>query len=235
MYKVYCDFDETITMRDVGRQIIGRFGASLSEEIWKDFDAGIRSAAECLRIECSSVQGANREAIDAIIQAQALRPGFAEFAVFCQERNIELYIVSDGFSIYIRPLLEQNGLSHIPIWTNTIELKNDGSLDINFEHQREGCTRCASCKCARILTSSEDSDTVVYIGDGYSDWCPSSMSDVVFARRDLKRQCTELGIPHHPFEDFHEVQAILSNYLKDRPKYRREQAHRKRKELITIE
>jgi 2-hydroxy-3-keto-5-methylthiopentenyl-1-phosphate phosphatase len=235
MYKVYCDFDETIITRDVGRQIIGTFGTPESEEIWKDFNTGVKSAAECLRIECSSVYGANSEAMDRIIEAQTLREGFVEFATFCQAQNIELHIVSDGFSIYIRSILARHGLSYIPVWTNAIELADDGTLSIEFANQREGCDRCASCKCARILTSSENNDTVVYVGDGYSDWCPSMLSDVVFARRDLKRQCGELGIPHHPFEDFHEVHAILSNYLKDRPKYRREQAHRKRKELITME
>jgi 2-hydroxy-3-keto-5-methylthiopentenyl-1-phosphate phosphatase len=61
------------------------------------------------------------------------------------------------------------------------------------------------------------------------------MADVVFACRDLKRQCGELGIPHHPFDDFFEVKAILQKYLAEKPKYRREQAHRRRKELIIME
>jgi 2-hydroxy-3-keto-5-methylthiopentenyl-1-phosphate phosphatase len=166
---------------------------------------------------------------------QTVRAGFPEFAVFCKGNNIQLQIVSDGFSLYIGRILAQNALGHIPFWTNTIELDGNGTLHHQFEHEREGCGHCASCKCAGVIEDSDDSDTIVYIGDGYSDWCPAQMADVVFARRDLKRQCGELGIPHHPFEDFFEVQAILSNYLNDRPKYRREQAHRRRKDLITIE
>ena len=234
MYKVYCDFDETITVRDVGSQILARFGTMDAFDIWKDFDSGAKSAAECLRIACETVHGANVEAVMSLVNEQHLRDGFREFYLFCTSRGIDLQITSDGFSFYIESILAQHRLA-IPVWTNKIDCAEDGTLSINFPNQREGCTRCASCKCAGLLTTSDDSDTIVYIGDGYSDWCPATMADVVFATRDLKRQCGEHGIPHHPFEDFHEVQAILATYLKDRPKYRREQAHRRRKELIMME
>ena len=235
MYRIFCDFDETVTTRDVGSQILSQFGTILAFDIWKDFDAGIKTPAECLRIACETVTQVTETEMAALIDAQVFRAGFPEFIDFCRDRSIPFTIVSDGFSIYIRRMLAERGFSHIPIWTNTIELSADGTLDVSFEHEREGCDRCASCKCAGILTTSEDSDTIVYLGDGYSDWCPAKLSDVVFATRDLKRQCGELGIPHHPFEDFFEVRAILENYLAERPKYRREQAHRRRKELISIE
>jgi 2-hydroxy-3-keto-5-methylthiopentenyl-1-phosphate phosphatase len=235
MYKIYSDFDETISVRDVGSQILARFGTQIAFDIWKDFDAGAKNAAECLQIACDSVSGFSSEALSEIADEQKLKSGFSKFAEYCREKGIELRISSDGFSCYIREILEKNGLAHIPFWTNTIEIESDGTLSRDFTNQREGCDRCASCKCALLATTSDDSDTIVYIGDGYSDWCPATMADVVFACRDLKRQCGELGIPHHPFDDFFEVQSILQNYLRDRPKYRREQAHRRRKELIMME
>jgi 2-hydroxy-3-keto-5-methylthiopentenyl-1-phosphate phosphatase len=235
MYKVYSDFDETISTRDVGSQILARFGTQIAFDIWKDFDAGAKNAAECLQIACDSVSGITQDGLNEIVEAQKLKAGFSEFVEDCRTKGIDIQICSDGFSCYIREILKKNDLSHIPIWTNSIEVEYDGTLSRDFINQREGCDRCASCKCSLLLTTSDDSDTIVYIGDGYSDWCPAMMADVVFACRDLKRQCTELGIPHHPFEDFHEVQAILQNYLKERPKYRREQAHRRRKELIMME
>ncbi len=235
MYKVYCDFDETVTQRDVGLQILQRFGTPLATEVWADLENGSESAAECYRIACGTVEHADRSAFEKLIDEQHLRPGFLEFVQFCKECAIEVHIVSDGLSAYIRRILEKHGLGHLPVWTNKVELLEDGSLSVEFPNEREGCRRCASCKCARLLTSSADEDTIVYVGDGYSDHCPVRMADVVFARATLLRQCGELGIPHHPFSDFHEVQAILQNYLRDRPKYRREQAHRRRNELIMME
>ncbi|MDP4199041.1 MAG: MtnX-like HAD-IB family phosphatase [Bacteroidota bacterium] len=234
MYKVYSDFDETITTRDVGSQILARFGTPAAFEVWREFDRGEKTAAECLRIACATMTGANPEHVMALVAEQHLRDGFREFVAFCSAQSVDLRITSDGFSFYIDSILAQHRLP-IPVWTNKIDCNEDGTLAVTFQNQREGCPRCASCKCAGLLTTSDDADTIVYIGDGYSDWCPALMADVVFATRDLKRQCGEHGIPHHPFEDFHEVKAILSTYLKERPKYRREQAHRRRKELIMME
>jgi 2-hydroxy-3-keto-5-methylthiopentenyl-1-phosphate phosphatase len=234
VYKVYCDFDETISTRDVGTQIIERFGKAEALDIWKDFDSGEKTASECLRIALATVSRMSAEAAEALFTEQRLKDGFVEFAQFCKDRNIELSIASDGFSCYIESILRRHNVA-VPIWTNDVRVQDDGTLAVNFPNEREGCRNCASCKCALLLTTSDDADTIVYVGDGYSDWCPAMMADVVFACRDLKRQCGELGIPHHPFEDFHEVKAILETYLTERPKYRREQAHRRRKDLITIE
>jgi 2-hydroxy-3-keto-5-methylthiopentenyl-1-phosphate phosphatase len=234
VYKVYCDFDETVTKRDVGLQLLSRFGAPLALAVWKDLDAGKKSAAECYRIACGTVKDVTPNAFERLLEEQELRDGFLEFVTFCKANSIELHIVSDGLSLYIERILSKYGLD-LPVWTNDVRLTADGSLDVRLTNEREGCTRCSSCKCARLLTTSADDDTIVYCGDGYSDHCPVRMADVVFARSTLLRQCGELGIPHHPFEDFHKVQQILTNYLKERPKYRREQAHRRRKELITIE
>ena len=235
MYKIYCDFDETVSTRDVGSQIIARFGTVQGFEIWADFDRGAKTAAECLSVACGTVTAIDPHLLSEIYLEQAVKPGFVEFAKFCKSQDIELCITSDGFSCYIRAILARHGLGYLAIWTNEIEPNHTGGLSADFLHQREGCNRCASCKCAGVLSTSDDSDVVVYIGDGYSDWCPAQMADVVFACRDLKRQCGELGIPHHPFEDFFQVQAILENYLREKPKYRREQAHRRRNELIMAE
>ena len=235
MYKIYCDFDSTITVHDFWHKLFARFGKPAAFEAWQEFDAGIQTAAECIRTACETVENVDREEMIEFFLSEPLREGFLEFASFCKERELPLHVVSDGFSLYIRPVLEKHRLSYLPVWTNDIELTESGSLQVDFRHQREGCRRCGACKCALLLTSSSDEDTIVYVGDGYSDWCPVRMADVVFARDTLLKQCSEQGIPYHPFNDFHEVQAILKNYLRDRPKYRREQAHRRRNELIMME
>src|SRR5579872_7203151 len=112
MYKIYSDFDETITMRDVGTQILSRFGTSAAFDIWKDFDAGKKTPAQCLRIACETASNMTEEAIEKIIKEQTLRSGFMEFVRFCNAQGIDLSIVSDGFSIYISRILDQAGLSH---------------------------------------------------------------------------------------------------------------------------
>lgn len=192
------------------------------------------TAAECIRFACSTVSGTEKEVAEALFRAEALRPGFPEFVRYLKDKPVDLRIVSDGFSGYIRPVLDENELD-VPFHANTIEITDEGTLSVDFQNGRESCTACASCKCAHIISTSSDDDTIVYIGDGYSDVCPVEIADVVFARDTLLRTCGEKGIPHHPFNDFFQVRDILNNYFAERPKYRREQARRARKQLVIRE
>ncbi|MEI8135056.1 MAG: 2-hydroxy-3-keto-5-methylthiopentenyl-1-phosphate phosphatase, partial [bacterium] len=91
------------------------------------------------------------------------------------------------------------------------------------------------CKCGTILTTSADEDTVVYIGDGYSDHCPVEIADVVFARSMLSKFCSKNGIPYHSFEDFFQVKEILEKVMVERPKYKRLEASKKRMEMYKTE
>ena len=234
MYKVFCDFDATVTVNDVWHVLFKRYGTHLAFDIWKEFGQGKKTAAECVRIACETVQGADPAALRALFEKEPLREGFKEFCQFCEDRDQGLTIISDGFTAYIRPILEKHQI-RVPYYSNHIEANEDGTLSVDFRYGRDGCHHCAACKCASILTNVADDDTIVYIGDGYSDTCPVELADVVFARSTLLAQCSKKGIPHHPFENFDEVSAILTTYLRERPNYRREQARRRRKELYMIE
>ncbi|MFI5265109.1 MAG: HAD-IB family phosphatase, partial [Candidatus Kapaibacterium sp.] len=160
--------------------------------------------------------------------------GFTDFVEFCSSSNIKLTIVSDGFSLYIDPILEHNGLD-IAYYANKVELTKAGTLSVEFQYARESCKFCGACKCGTIMTTSADEDTIVYIGDGYSDHCPVEISDIVFARDMLSGFCSKQGIPYHPFEDFYQVKEILKNYLSDRPKYKRPQSTKNRNLLYKTE
>jgi 2-hydroxy-3-keto-5-methylthiopentenyl-1-phosphate phosphatase len=234
LYRVFCDFDATITVNDVWHVLFTKYGKPIAFEIWKEFGRGKKTAAECVRIACETVEGADPEEVKAMFEREPLRPGFVGFVKFCKEQDLGLTIISDGFTGYIRPILGKNNID-VPYYSNDIEVTEQGSLSIDFRYGRESCRHCAACKCANILTNVFEDDTIVYVGDGYSDTCPVELADVVFARDTLLAQCGKKGIPHHPFNDFFEVEAILKNYLLERPKYRREQARRRRKELFMIE
>ena len=234
MYHIYCDFDATITVNDVWDRLFKEFGDPSAFTVWQRFNTGEYSAAQCIAEACATVKNARKEEMDDFFTAEPIRPGFVEFVKFCADSNIRLTIVSDGFSAYIRPILSHNALQ-IPFYANSVEVNEQGTLDVEFTMLRESCRRCGACKCGTISTTSADEDTIVYVGDGYSDHCPVEISDVVFARDMLKSFCSTNGIPHHPFEDFFTVREILQNYLLDRPKYKRPQAVRNRTDLYKIE
>ena len=234
MYHIYCDFDATVTMNDVWDNLFKHFGDPHAFKVWEKFNTGEYTAAQCITEACTTVEGADAEAMNNLFIGEPLRPGFIEFVQFCRDQNITITIVSDGFSIYIRSIFSHHGID-LPYYTNTVELTEQGILTAEFPHARESCRFCGACKCGSILTTSADEDTVVYIGDGYSDHCPVEISDIVFARSMLSHFCEKSGIPYHPFHDFFQIQEILKKYLRERPKYKRLEATKKRNELYKTE
>jgi 2-hydroxy-3-keto-5-methylthiopentenyl-1-phosphate phosphatase len=234
VYHIYCDFDATVTINDVWDKLFKQFGDPHAFTVWEKFNTAEYTAAQCIAEACATVDDADAEAMNTMFIAEPLRPGFLEFIKFCKAQNIRLTIVSDGFSIYIRSIFTHHRID-IPFYTNSVEITKSGNLTAEFPFARESCRFCGACKCGTIITTSGDDDTIVYIGDGYSDHCPVEISDVVFARDMLTRFCSKQGIPYHPFEDFFQVQEILKKYLVERPKYKRSEAMKKRKNLYKME
>ena len=234
MYHIYCDFDSTITVNDIGDKLFKTFGDPYAFKVWEKFNKGEYSAAQCITEACKTVKGAKAVEMNALFTSEPLRPGFLEFIEFCSSSDINLTVVSDGFSVYIRPILAHYGIN-LPYYANSIELTEAGMLHVEFPHARESCRFCAACKCGTIITTSGDDDTIVYIGDGYSDHCPAEISDIVFARDMLSRFCSKNGIPYHPFENFFQVQDILKKHLIERPKYKRIETSKKRRDLYKME
>ncbi len=189
MYHIYCDFDATVTINDVWDNLFKRFGDPYAFKVWEKFNTGEYTAAQCIAEACNTVKGANPEEMNAMFISEPLRQGFIDFAEFCSSSNIKLTIVSDGFSLYIDPILGHHGIN-IPNYANKVGLTDAGTLNVEFPHARESCRFCGACKCGTIMTTSGDEDTIVYIGDGYSDHCPVEISDVVFARDMLSRFCS---------------------------------------------
>ena len=61
------------------------------------------------------------------------------------------------------------------------------------------------CKCDRVRPHQAAGTTVVYVGDGLSDFCVAEQADVVFARSSLAEFCEREEIAFTPFEDFFDV------------------------------
>src|SRR6516225_8802917 len=104
MYHVYCDFDATVTINDVWDVLFKQFGDPNAFTVWQKFNTREYTAAQCISEACATVKNGNIDEMLQIFRSQPIRPGFAQFVDFCKEQNIALTIVSDGFSLYIRPI-----------------------------------------------------------------------------------------------------------------------------------
>lgn len=206
--KVFCDFDGTITVKDVGAEFFNTFMIEKRADIVYDWMNGKIPARECLTIECSLVRAAKDE-IDNLLDSQEIETSFINFVNELYKNNIELIIISDGFDYYINKVLEKHNLENIKYYANRLIFYDNNRVRPEFPYYDPKCPKCANCKGLQIERLKSDSEISVYIGDGYSDRCAISYADVIFAKRDFFNYCSKNNILCYNFDDFSYILRIL--------------------------
>lgn len=216
IFRLYVDFDGTVTHRDVGNGIFDRFiRRELQEQNWhenilKEWKAERISSRDCLIQECANSLATESE-MQEELENYNLTPGFIETAGYCRANKIPLMILSDGLDYYIEYILAKYGLSFVEYRANHMFFNGNGALGVEFPHFHGGCGRCGNCKRFHIDTQKQRDETLIYVGDGYSDRYAIKSVDVIFARRDLARYCTKEKIEYNPFDTFYDVLRYLKN------------------------
>lgn len=232
---VFLDFDGTISQRDVGDEVVRQFGQF--EPLHSDLLAGSMTVAEYYRRAIASFDSAaTPQALTDFALEQELDAGISPLLRWLRSVDIPAYVVSDGFDIYIRPLMSRiDGGSALSISCN--ELTWDGtSFAASFPGASESCSCfCASCKRNAVLSRIAMDDIVVYVGDGRSDTCAVQFADVVFAKGTLASHCTEQGIPFHHYRSLYDVLIILQNRHQNKDFRPRRQAFLARKRAVEAE
>jgi len=194
---ILCDFDGTVTKRDVGFHIYTRFGDERWEEINKSWRRGEISSKDCLIGEYSLIDASEEEVREYIMDME-IDDGFPELVSICRENDIPLAIVSDGFDFYISTILEKYGLGDLQVFCN--EMRFDGRrVVLSFPYYDQGCGVCGNCKKLHVDNFRKNFAKVVYIGDGLSDKFAARASDIVFAKDELKDYLEKNEVDFHEF------------------------------------
>ena len=208
---VLCDFDDTVAVQNVAEVLLERFG----DGTWRELREAFRRREVTLKEyqeEAFRRLSVTRQAMQqAVREVCCARPGFVALWRHCQERGYPLAIVTHGLDFYVEALLEREGLPEVPYYAVATTFDGAG-IRYLYKHTQVGCTAWGNCKCAVLERYRRQGHRVVFVGDGRSDTCPAIRADVVFARSSLLRFCQEQGLPHHPFEDFHGVLAVLREW-----------------------
>ena len=205
-----CDFDGTVSPRDIGAAFVERFSpggeAAHVPELagWLEGRLGHR---ELTRAQCARVRAGRDEAM-AFARGFALDPAFAPFARDAQARGDVVMVVSEGFDFYVRELLEREGLGTLPWAANHLRFEPDGAVSPEFPFADPACDDCGNCKAQHVRRHQAQGRRVVLVGDGASDRHGALAADEVLARGGLLAWCRENGIPHTPFNDFRDVAAV---------------------------
>jgi len=234
VYKIFVDFDGTITKRDVGEAMFLEFGnpdkAYEIIELWMEDKISSMETWERL---CKTVKNFNEDNFLKFLDTIEVDDGFAEFVQFCRSNKIEIKILSDGLDYYIEKLLLRYGFNDIPVFSNQLKFGKNNELIPVFPYRDEECSSCANCKRNHVIDHSGDDEYSIYIGDGLSDKCPAQYCDFIFAKNSLLKYCEKNRITYFPYKNFNDIIKRLEELKNKKRLKKRHQAELKRKEVYS--
>lgn len=235
-FKIFVDFDGTITKTDVGEALFMEFGdREKVEAIIRNLLSDKISARESWVQLCSTVSDFSKEKFDNFLAGIEIDKTFINFVEYCDSNKFEMYVLSDGFDYYINKIFKRENLNNLTVYSNKLHINKLNHLIPSFPFFDSGCSSSANCKRNHIITHSSDDDYTIFVGDGNSDKYTVQFCDFIFAKDDLLKYCERERITYFPFESFYDVlDRIEQLKLKKRLK-KRHQAVLKRREAYMIE
>jgi 2-hydroxy-3-keto-5-methylthiopentenyl-1-phosphate phosphatase len=234
--KIFIDFDGTITKDDVGESIFRNFGDKIDvEKIIDDLLSDRISAKQFWIKLCNSIGKVDVNLLNNFIYKMEVDPGFHNMIKFCEDRNIQIIVLSDGFDYYIDMILKREKLNGLKYFSNHLIISPQNKLIPEFPYDDPYYRYSANCKRNHIINNSRDEDFTVYIGDGNSDKDTALYCDIIFAKKSLLKYCEKERISFFPYKTLDDVVDKLSAILIRKNLKKRHQAGLKRRELYISE
>ena len=197
----FIDFDGTITKQDVCSAMVTKFAKEGWEEINLLWEHGNLSTEECAQLTLDLID-VEPEQLEDFFEKAEIDKSFLDFVIWAEQQRYPISILSDGYDNYIEKVLARYELA-IPYYANHLEYEQ--GWRIKCLHWDKDCQKCGVCKKDLMQELLQPGYISIYIGDGYSDVCPAEYADIVFAKDNLARLCTEKGIPFHQYNDFNDI------------------------------
>ncbi len=235
LFKVFIDFDGTITRQDIGENMFLKFGdaAEANRIVQRWINEEINSVESWIQL-CGTIKYLDHELFDDFLSRIEIDEYFNPLRKFCLQNSIDMYVLSDGLDFYIDKFLSLHSIDGLKVYSNKLGFSDDGRMLPKFPYTDGECKRCANCKRNHIINHSADSDFTVYIGDGYSDTCPAQFADFIFAKNSLLRFCETNRISYYPFNDLGDVIKKLDELISKKKLKKRHQAVLKRKDIYQL-
>jgi 2-hydroxy-3-keto-5-methylthiopentenyl-1-phosphate phosphatase len=196
---VVVDWDGTVTERDTLVMVLQEFG---DRDVFERASGALERGEITLNEEIQQQFAVVTEPIDVVVswllERVRLRRGFHEFVA--AHRPL---VVTVGFRELIEPILAREAIE-LELRSNSVEWTPCGWRP-HFRSE-EPCSACGEA-CKR---SALPGNSVVYVGDGFSDRCAALAAERVFARDGLARYLDSIGAPYERFANFYDVAAALS-------------------------
>jgi 2,3-diketo-5-methylthio-1-phosphopentane phosphatase len=214
---VFCDYDGTFALQDVGATLARRYAGERREALWERLRSGEFNAWS-YNMELLDGLPLSEEKLDAFLRTVEPDPGAHRLVAWCEEHAIPFRILSDGFDRNLDRLQELHGV-RFAYDANRLWYEN-GVWRIAPGHPDPECScGTGTCKRSRIreFRGVHHGAVVVHVGNGrVSDLCAAQAADVVFAKDTLAEELDRQGVAYEPFETLHDVVEGLERLLRKR-------------------
>ncbi len=205
--RVFVDYDGTITDRDTFDLLVDVFaGPQAWQELGEQLKSGAMTLREALAAQAGLLRCTLDEADEAIARMTQFDPTFAPFVERCEREGVPLTILSCGLGPLIERALARNGLARVPLMSNDAQA-DAGGWTMNFRDASE----YGHDKAAVVTAAQKTGATVVYVGDGISDYEAAKAADLRYARRgrSLEAYLRAGSVPFTAFDSFAQIAPTL--------------------------
>jgi 2-hydroxy-3-keto-5-methylthiopentenyl-1-phosphate phosphatase len=214
---IFCDFDGTITERDVIIMVMERFAPpewkDIADRILKSRTLSLKDGMQQLFALIASSKKREIEAF--VAQEVKLRAGLRNFLSYCQQQAWPVLVVSGGLDCFIEPVLQplfaEGLLDSHHVYANQVDFSQP-TIGVKMPYDGSACLPCGQCACCKLrildLYPPALYDRII-IGDSLTDLGMAKAADHVFARHQLQNLCLEENLQFTPFETFHDIVAYF--------------------------
>ncbi len=209
---VFCDFDGTFSVQDVGSTLAQKLLPEKRKQLWKRFEQGEFTAWTYAMALLDGLRLPEKE-LDRFLETIDLDPGARPLLDWCRDANVPFKILSDGFDWNLERLQAMNDV-RFEYQANHLEYQGE-FWRLRAGRPNDACG-CGTGSCKRGLIASYRDENpgayCVHIGNGrVSDLCGALEADLAFAKDTLAPALEELGRAYISFETLHDVLAVLDS------------------------
>ncbi|OGH97480.1 MAG: hypothetical protein A2104_07775 [Candidatus Melainabacteria bacterium GWF2_32_7] len=207
------DFDGTISKIDFFYFVIAKLLTESDIQPWLDYQEGKITHIEALTRIFKKIR-LDKEDFHKLVLELPIEECFIDTVKYCNENNIDFYIVSAGADYYIKVILEHLKVQNlVKLISNKSCYSKEEGLQIIEPDKTSPFYSIEYGISKKLVVESvrKDSDFTVFAGDGRPDIEAARLADKVFAKDLLLDLCKEANIKAKELTSYGEI----LEYLKD--------------------
>jgi 2,3-diketo-5-methylthio-1-phosphopentane phosphatase len=201
---VFCDFDGTYSIQDVGSTLATKYLGERRKDLWRRYEQGEFLPWE-YNLELFTGFRLPTDVLHEFLATIDLDPGASALQAWCGEHDVAFRILSDGFDYNLEWLQEHNDIRFDFVSNHLVYGGKSGEewrISPGRPNPSCGCGT-GTCKSGIIAARRKErpGSFCVHVGNGrVSDLCGAVEADLAFAKQTLADALREQKQPYEPFD-----------------------------------